>query len=613
MKTRFTLLIFTITLAILASSGYSLHAQLYHVPLVKRMATAQLVIEGEVIHSHSFYGDNSKIYTSHLVRIDKVMKGSPATTTLEIILEGGTVGGKSLWISHHLFLAPKSSGVFFLNPLGAEHPAKLGQQKLAYDVYAGLQGFIEYREQPGATIAAEPFRVYRSIADDLYPLLGWTEGDVPVKHMPAPLRTTGSPTIDSIRPLEVTAGTRTTLSIYGHGFQAARGSVYFTDADQGGATSMVGDTNDVKVWTDTLIRVWVPSIGSYPQEVGTAGTGSVTMQTPLGDSATSLEILTVRYAIKNSRVEDTTAQVGVSRFVSFFDHDSYVGNDTTGGYTFHFSNTFSASDSAEAAFRQAIRQWRCATGVNFKIDSDTSLNRVFVDAVNLIRWDDFPDTLNAGVLAGTRVFVAECDDVAEKNFVIFDIDFNFGRNRPWNFDTTANVPNKLDFYSVALHEIGHAHGLAHIIENAEVMDYDIAPGQRNVVLTLHALEAALWVMDSSTVQRGNCPNPMIPVAPSDCNMLPIAPQVPNVLNLRCYPNPTSDVIHIQMHETNAPRQLELTLFDAGGNCISTNHYAFHSTGANSWTVDLQDLPNGLYLARIQSGNAFSNHKIIRVQ
>jgi hypothetical protein len=613
MKSTSTICTFIFALAIFFNAICSLHAQLIHVPLEKRMATAQIVIEGEVIHSHSFYGDNGKIYTSHLLRIDKVMKGSPATSTLEIILEGGTVGDKSLWISHHLFLGSKSSGVFFLNPLGAAHPAKLGTERLAYDVYAGLQGFIEYREQPGATIAAEPFRVYRSIADDFYPLLGWTAGDAPVKHMAVPLRTAGSPTIDSIRPLEVTAGTRTTLSIYGHGFQATRGSVYFADADQGGATMMVGDTTDVNVWTDSLIQVWVPSLGAFLTGSGTAGTGSVTMQTALGDSATSNDILQVRYAIQNKRTEDTLFQVGISRFIMLLDHDLLVGNPTSGGYTFHFTTAFSANDSAKAAFLQGLRNWRCATGVNFNIGADTSLNIIDEDYVNVVRWDDAPDTLPAGALAFTKVWGGSCEDFSETAFAAADIDFTFGRNVPWNFDTTANVPGKFDFFSVALHEIGHAHCLDHVIDIADIMNYNIPIGQRNAALTPNALEGAFWVMDSSTVSRGNCPDPMIPVPANDCNMLPVIPHVEKALDLQLAPNPNSGIFSVHFKGGYPSRPLELKLFDSRGNCIPANLYDFCPNGPNVWEIDLKNLPFGLYFANFQNGMAFATEKVIRMQ
>jgi hypothetical protein len=612
MKTRFTLLTFTITLAILASCGYSLNAQIL-VPLEKRMATAQLVVEGEVVHSHCFIGTNRTIYTSHIVRIDKVIKGRPAADTLEIILEGGTVANQSLSVSHQVEMGPKSSGVFFLNPLGATHPAKLGQQKLAYDVYAGMQGFIEYSRFPGATSAVEPFHVYNSIADDLYPLLGLSGAQAPVKHKPIPLRTAGSPTIDSIRPLEVTAGTCTTLSIYGHGFQDGKGSVLFPNANSGGITLMISDSTDIQAWADTLIRVWVPSIGGLPFLTGVAGTGFVSIANTLGDTAKSLDTLSVRFGIKNVRNEDTLFPLGVSRFASLFDQDSHVPSDTSGGYTFRLSDSFSANDSAEAVFRQSLRQWRCATGVNFKIGADTSLNVVQNDLVNIVRWDEFPDTLPAGRLARTRVYFVDCLDGPEHAYQISEIDFTFNRNIPWNFDTTANSPTMVDFYSVTLHEIGHAHGLEHVIDTAEVMNYKIGFGERNAQLTLRTIEGGLWEMDSSTVARGNCYDPMIAVAVNDCNMLPIAPSLENSMHLRLFPNPTANLLNIELIGANAIREISFNLFDANGICIPELQYELQRLSKTTWKVNLRDLPSGMYLARLGCNSSYSNHKIMKLR
>lgn len=610
MKTRFTLLIFTTALAILASSTYSLHAQLIPVPLEKRMATAQLVIEGEVIHSHSFFGDNRNIYTSHIVRIDKIIKGSPAIATLEIILEGGTVGGKSLWISDHLVLGPKSSGVFFLNPLGDTHPAKLGNPRLAFDVYADSQGFIAYMEQPGATIAVEPFHVYRSIATDLYPLLGLSGVQAPVKHKPIPLRVSGGPIIDSIRPLEVTAGTRTTLSIYGHGFLSGQGTVQFPNANTGGTSMMVGDSTDVQQWTDTLIRVWVPSIGALPFFIGTAGSGQIEIENISGDTARSAENLAVLFGIKNVRNQNNQYPIGVAEFASLFDQDSHVPSDTSGGYTFRLSDSFSATDSAEVALKQALRQWRCATGVNFKIGADTSLNVSGNDLVNLVRWDDFPDTLATGRLARTTLYFVDCVVGQAPAYQISEIDFTVNREFAWNFGTTGNVPSKVDFYSVALHEMGHAHGLEHVIDTNEVMYYKIAPGERKAMLTVEALDAGFWMMDSSVVARGNCYGPMTIVPANDCNMLPVAPRLEDAAQLLLYPNPSNGTIHVKRSGGTQSRSLEMRLFDAGGNVIASNRFSVTSTTADTWLLDMNQLPSGLYLASLRLGNSLSNSKIV---
>lgn len=613
MKRLFARCVLPGLVAFLGGFACSLHAQLILVPLGQRLAVAELVIEGEVVRSESFYGNNRVIYTRHWVRVDRVAKGLAAADSVEVILEGGRVGDRMMWMDHHLVLAPGSSGVFFLNPLGRDHPAKLGEDRVAYDVYADLQGFIAYLRQAGATVGAEPFHIYRDIGGELYPLLGWAGEKAPVKHKVVPPHALGAPVIDSIRPLQVTAGTRTELSIYGHGFLAGKGVVYFRDANTGGVTEMMCDTADVKEWTDTLIRVWVPSIGALPLLSGIAGTGFVKMENAAGDTARSLETLQVMFGIRNVRNEDSLFPIGVARFASLFDLDAYTPTDTSGGYTFRFSQSFSANDSAVAVFRRSLQQWRCATGVNFKVGADTSLNVLMNDFVNIVRWDDFPDTLPAGRLALTRLYFVDCVDGSEHAYQISEIDFTFNRNFPWNFDTTAVPPTQVDFYSVSLHEIGHAHGLTHVIDNNELMDYNIDIGQRSASISIQSLEGGTWMMDSSTVARGNCYDPMAAVAANDCETLPVAPSLEDGLRLRLYPNPTTATVFVELMGANAIHEIDCRLMDAAGNCIATSRFSMRRMSSTTYVVDLSDLPSGLYFARMHIGKVQSCQKIMKMR
>lgn len=602
-----------VAMAILGGLAGMMPAQLVRVPLEKRISLATLVVEGEVTHSHSFVGGNGRIYSSHQLRIDKVMKGSPGAATLEIISEGGTVGDKSLWISHHLFLKPKAIGVFFLNPIGPSHPALLSQQKPAYEVYADLQGFIQFKRQSQATVASEPFRIYQDIERDLYPLLGWKSGQAPVLHHSSLGHSTGGIVIDSIRPLEITAGTRSVLSIHGTGFLDSRGTVHFPDADAGGLTTMEGDSTDFQLWTDTLIRIWVPSSGILPGLEGTAGTGRIEVQNANGDTGISPDTLQVRYAVKNSRNEVPGPAFGVSRFNGLFDQDVYAATDTSGGYTFRFSDSFSATDSAEATFRKALREWRCATGVNFKVGPDTSLSIDSTDLVNLVHWDNLADSLPAGVLGKTNTTIAACNGGQERAYIIYDVDFTFSKNQPWNFDTIAVDPLKYDFFSNVLHEIGHAHSLDHVINDAEVMHYDLSIGETRRVIAGSTLRGGRWVMDSSVVARGSCPGPMMAVDSVNCNLLPLSPSLDALSRITVYPNPAFDMIHLQVSGSLGSQTIKLSLLEAHGNRVAPSQFEPTRVSSSEWSIRLGDLPSGLYFAMIQYGNAVVTQKIVLIR
>ena len=54
-----------------------------------------------------------------------------------------------------------------------------------------------------------------------------------------------------------------------------------------------------------------------------------------------------------------------------------------------------------------------------------------------------------------------------------NMDIRFNSTTNWNYGPSATAGGQYDFETVALHELGHAHGLAHLIDgtNTEVMHY----------------------------------------------------------------------------------------------------------------------------------------------
>jgi hypothetical protein len=585
-------------------SGFS---QMKLAPLTSRMAQSQLVVEAEVILSESYFGKGGYIYSSHVLAIKKVMKGSPPANRLEVVLRGGTVDGRSAWISHHLYLAPGNMGIFFLNPHPYVESRLLENDQPAYDVFADLQGCIRYKEQPGTTVGSEPFRVYRDIERDLYPLLGWQGGGAPKLHQEIRPTRDAVAAIDSIRPLAVTAGTRTELSIHGSGFLDTHGKVFFKDADDGGQTLMAADQTDIQEWSDTLIRLWVPSVTPLPNLLeGTAGSGSVLVQNSVGDSALSAETLIVEFAVQNGRDQLS----GISRYAHLIDHDTYAGLDTLGGYTFRLSSSFSGTDSAEKAFRKALRIWRCATGVNFKIGADTILNVASEDSVNLIKWDDNPSGgLPFNVLARTEARIDECQDLFERSHFSIEIDLTFSKQQNWNFDTSLVDTTKWDFLSIALHELGHAHLLYHVIDTMDLMHHSLDSGTSRRTLTGFTLDAGNWVIDSSTIAHGSCPSPMNQLNPGDCNLLAIASEVIETPAITIFPNPGSG--RFTLLSRMVPRSITFfSVFDASGNLVKEDAYNLMQIQGNQWNLDMESLPNGIYFLRIERKHQFSSQKII---
>lgn len=578
------------------------YGQVIPAPLSSRIANAKLIVEGRIIESESFVANDRHIYSRHKLEVQQTIKGEPNGSFVEIVLQGGTVDGRTEWLSHHLYLQVGDKGVFFLIP------SKNAGLNDVFDVYSDLQGFIRYKTQFGNTIAGEPFKVYPDINKDLFSKLPCQCKSKIIVENKGQVETVGGPVIDSIRPLEVSAGTRSELRIFGKAFLENNGKVYFRNSDDGGATYMDADNTDIQIWNDSLIVVYVPSVTPLPNIfAGTAGSGNILIETQGGDSTASAEILKVNFAIQNERNDFG----GVARYGTLIDHDSNFANDTSGGYTFHFSSSLALSDSAETAFRKAIRAWRCATGVDFKIGTDTNYNVAKIDTFNIVKWDDGPlDNLPANVLARTIVNLRPCNDVNEQGYFADDIDFIFSRNQDWNFDTLVVDTTKWDFYSIALHEIGHGHLLYHVIDPQDVMHHSLDSGQTNRDLLGDVVVGGNWLMDSSEIAHGVCPSPMVRVNPLDCNTLPISEAIPLNTGITIFPNPSSGTVELFSLQKSNFVNSTISLFDLAGKKVPIGAFEIEQIDANHWRVDFKSNPNGLYLIQIQSKKSLHIARVI---
>ncbi len=147
------------------------------------------------------------------------------------------------------------------------------------------------------------------------------------------------------------------LNIQGSGFGTAVGDVKFKNI--GGANSYFeAPTNHIRYWSDTLIRVWVPSIGKIDNADldKCAGSGKIKVVKAGGGTVNSTQVLSIPYALSNVYIEE----VGKYRRVRL------VGGTgvNTHGYTIVYDKPFFDNKPALNAFRRALQTWRCATGVN---------------------------------------------------------------------------------------------------------------------------------------------------------------------------------------------------------------------------------------------------------
>ena len=462
----------------LAAQQAPLPCLLLPLPAPERVQAASLIVEAEVLDAHGEWdARHARIFTRQRLRIFRVLKGALPDTAaaVPLLTEGGQVGLARQELTNTLRPLPVGQqGIFFLVP------APWAGVAPAYAAYASSQGVITYDLAQGT--AAEPARPYASWAEasqQTTQLIGQPAqalranprlqaaarqlaGLKPASGS-ATLRTL-APAIASFSPTQTTAGTGAVLTIRGSGFGSSRGGggVDFRNADDGGATTTRVLARDYLSWSDTQILVRVPSLasGGHP-----AGTGTLSVTSSDGTSATSATALTIIYALSN--IDDAAG--------TFADRPNHVATNATGGLTFRFSPNFASQAAASAAWVRGLAQWRCATGINWELGATAASNTIASDNTNVVAFDD--GTLPARVLGRTTSYYQGCYTAqGEVVFYVNELDQQFATSLPFQFGPGLAGAGQYDFESVAVHELGHAQQLTHLIRPGAIMHFGVAAG-----------------------------------------------------------------------------------------------------------------------------------------
>lgn len=499
----------------------------------ERVQAASLIVEAEVLDAVGEWdAAHQRILTRQRLRVFRVLKGAlPDTAALPLLVEGGQVGLARQELTNTLHPLPVGQqGLFFLVPA----PWATAGGKPAFAAYASSQGVILYEEARGT--AAEPARTYASwaaarqqteqlsgrAAQQLQPnprrlAAAARAGGAPASHPGSTLQTL-APVIVSFSPALATAGTGAVLTIRGSGFGSSRGSggVDFRNADDGGATTTRARDRDYLSWSDTQVQVRVPSLASNGHP---AGTGPVSVTTSDGTAASTATALTILYALSNiDNVAGTLA-----------DRPSHLATNATGGLTFHLSPNFRSNAAATAAWQRGLAQWRCSTGINWELGSDAAANTIAADNSNVIAFDD-GTALPARVLGRTTSYYQGCyDPTGNVVFYVAEIDQQFATALPFQFGPALAVTGQYDFESVAVHELGHAQQLTHLIRPRAIMHYGIAAGSNLRVLDPASdVAGGRLVLRTRSFRNRGCGGPALLPAPLTALVAALAGTLPTV-------------------------------------------------------------------------------------
>jgi hypothetical protein len=460
-----------------------LHAQsscmLVPVELTQRVHGAPLVVEARVTSQQTERLPSGRhLVTRSQLDVYKVFKGQLPAGTLSVLAVGGTLGQEREEATGTLMLQPGEQGVFFLEP----DPAAPGEWR----AYAGPQGLLRYDLLDLS--ASDPFGHYDAIGADVQSRVATLAG-VPYHELRAnqllqqavarqaarQVALLGTPSISGFSPASVVAGANNAsslLTISGSGFGSTKGTVQFRNADSPGTTAAPTYTtaldSDVLQWSDTQVQVRVPSRSASGNA---AGTGLVRVVDAASSVATSTGPLTVTYALSNVAYTNTVLQT----------YRVHLLGSTNGGYALAYSTSF--PEEAKTAFSTALQSWRCATGMNRLLTTNTTtVDATSNDNLNVVRFGGASE-LPTGVLGVTNSYYNGCGASATSitNWVLVDTDYTFAPvpypGYTWNFASEAPTGTQFDFQSVVLHELGHGQQLTHIISATGVMNYSVSNGQ----------------------------------------------------------------------------------------------------------------------------------------
>lgn len=521
-------LLLTILTLLTCTSTLSAQNGLHMVPisLEDRARKAELIIEGEVISQKSFWNAaHTNIYTSNIIRVYKVFKGTVQEQQLELITQGGTVGLKRQVLSTALELYKGQQGLFFLL-----HEKELSNTpdnlKLRTIAYASQQGFVKYNLQE--TNATDVFNTYSSIQQLYNQVTAKTGSSYQTVQENTPLlkaldakqfgetQTQNSlliPVITSFSPTVTTAGTGVILTINGTNFGSSRGSngkVEFRNADDGGKTFIEPRLKDYVSWTNTQIKVRIPSRGVNG---GTAGSGEIRVTAADGTSIASATQITIEYAILNV----TLTQNNIKSFEPLLQD-----KNGDGGYTIRYAPSMQNRSAAQEGFKRALDTWTCATNVNWDIGAPTTIEAANDDDISVIRFAPSSSFGQEGVLASTLSYWEGYRCGTDTLFWLSEFDMGINSGISWQYGPGGPGAGQYDFETVILHELGHAHQLGHVILPRAVMHYAV-----EVRALIRDLSDADIRGGNRMVERSVVPfNCSIPISPmvreteGECNIAP---------------------------------------------------------------------------------------------
>lgn len=619
MKTVYTVFGFIICFTI--SLYGNAQCTVLNVPLNDRIDRSDVIIEGKVISSNSYWNDKKDfIYTSNIIEVYKIFKGDVITETIQIITQGGEIGDTWINVEPNLDLAIGDIGVFLCNNdkkntgIADKRTSNLSPNALSL-------AFIKY--DLNELSASDIFTKYADIKTNIYDHIVEKTGaalrdlhkfDLPSHKTASTLKNQAAPVITSFSPAIISAGSQSELTINGSGFGATRGTnaVGFKNANNGGSSDV--DINDgattaddlyYTLWSDTQIKILVPHRNSSTGAGYYTGSGKISVNVA-GTRAYSPNSLYIKWGRYDAQSIDGSVSSTLANI------------NGAGGYTWQMNTVFAGNTAAAAAFQRAMDTWSCGTKVNWKLGPNTSTSSNADDGINVIRFANGGEMANNILASTATTYRLFCGTGGTRRWYLlgFDMVVNSATilgQYTWQYGPALAANNQYDFETVAVHELGHAMQVGHIIKPGFIMNYSISNGENTRTIHSEILEGGNSIT-SSSFAAPSCTGPtpdggaMIPYTPAPCAAAGIN-DTQNNSGVQIFPVPADNSINITLTDLSGESIKVVSIFDQLGKEVLLEN--FRDSGVASSSINTENLARGIYFAKVTtSANVYTGKIII---
>jgi hypothetical protein len=194
----------------------------------------------------------------------------------------------------------------------------------------------------------------------------------------------------------------------------------------------------------------------------------------------------------------------------------------------------------------------------------------------------------------------------DKDWYVSRINIRFRDSINWHMQEELPSTQAFDFFSVALHELGHAMMLGHVIDATDVMHYSIGKGIARRNPTTANNEAGEYVMLQSASEV--CAQQAL----RKLNITMCADEEVSFFafnNAKLYPNPVNESLYVELF-TDRNIKGTAELFDLMGKLVWSLPLDLLA-GRNAYRADLaNNLASGIYLLRIKAEGNLLERKLV---